>query len=45
MNCPFCGTPLQETTHGRYFCPNCGIVGEQREPEDQEETRRADYIG
>jgi len=24
-NCSKCGTPLRETTYGRWYCPNCGI--------------------
>ena len=47
LNCPYCGLPLKRTTHGRYFCSNHGIVGEDRDIDNEEsdENRRAEYIG
>lgn len=41
-NCPYCGTKLQETTWGRKFCPNCGIIEESKEISKEKETS---YIG
>jgi len=40
-NCPYCGTPLQETNWGRWFCPNHGIIEEEKEENGKEKT----YIG
>jgi uncharacterized Zn finger protein (UPF0148 family) len=40
--CPYCGTPLKETTWKRKFCPNCGIIDE---PEEQDKKETPDYIG
>jgi len=43
-NCPYCGTLIKETTFGRKFCPNCGIIPEEEtENESKEESRS--YIG
>ena len=38
--CPFCGTPLKETNWKRLFCPNCGIIEEDKNNriEDDGET-------
>ena len=33
--CPYCGTKLDETTHGRKHCPNHGII-ENGESEGEE---------
>ena len=41
-NCPYCGTKLDETNWGRFFCPNCGIVGGE-EPTSDDDKRS--YIG
>ncbi len=42
--CPYCGTPLKETSWGRKFCPNCGIISEgENQTEDPNEKRT--YIG
>ena len=41
-NCPKCGTKLRETTWGRWFCPNCGII-EVEKPEENNEKKS--YIG
>jgi uncharacterized Zn finger protein (UPF0148 family) len=30
-NCPYCGTRLVETNWGRKWCPNCGMVEEEKE--------------
>ena len=38
INCPYCGTQLQRTSHNRLWCPNCGIV-EETTPEDKEGER------
>ncbi len=39
--CPFCGVTLDETTAGRWHCPNHGIVeGEVDDPEGER-----NYIG
>jgi len=40
-NCPYCGVPLKETSWGRKFCPNCGIIDETKDEEDKERG----YIG
>jgi uncharacterized Zn finger protein (UPF0148 family) len=38
-NCPFCGTPLKDTTFGNKWCPNCGKIEElKEEDEDKERT-------
>jgi uncharacterized Zn finger protein (UPF0148 family) len=42
-NCPFCGTYLLETTFGRKFCPNHGIIEEEQDIVYDEKSRR--YIG
>jgi len=39
--CYICGTKLKETTYGRKFCSNCGIV----EEESKSESEEARYIG
>ena len=38
--CPYCGTPLNKINFGRYFCPNCGIIDEEKEiiKEDRKQT-------
>lgn len=43
-NCPYCGTKLQETSWGRKFCPNHGIIEEPSEMGD-EEREAPSYIG
>lgn len=35
-NCPYCGMPLKETTHGRKFCPNHGIIEEDEKSESKD---------
>jgi len=40
-HCPYCGTELKKTTWNRKFCPNCGIIPENRD-EGEEDAR---YIG
>ncbi len=40
--CPYCGTKLSETTHGRKFCPNHGIIEEEKKSESKETQS---YIG
>ena len=40
--CPYCGTPLKETTLGRKFCPNCGIIEETPQEIKKEDIS---YIG
>lgn len=42
--CPYCGTPLKETTYGRWFCPNHGIVEEESKSENSKNEKRS-YIG
>ncbi len=42
--CYICGTELRETTHGRMFCPNCGIIEEESESKS-EEKNNSSYIG
>jgi len=42
-NCPYCGTPLKETTYDRLWCPNCGIV--QDEKQEEKEKGDISYIG
>lgn len=42
-NCPICGTKLLETTHGRKYCPNHGIIEEDKESEENGEEKT--YIG
>ena len=34
--CPYCGTKLSETTHGRNHCPNHGIINEEEKSESEE---------
>ena len=41
--CPICGTPLKETTWGRFYCPNHGIINGNEELPDDEVKRS--YIG
>jgi len=43
MNCPTCGTELRQTTYGRKFCPNHGVVddGDYEHKSDEEPS----YIG
>lgn len=45
-NCPICGTPLKDTSYGRKFCPNHGIIDDddRAEQEDKEERERG-YLG
>jgi len=43
MLCTYCGTELTEQGDGNYLCPNCGILKEQREIEDEEKPRS--YVG
>jgi len=40
--CPFCGTPLKETTFGRKFCPNHGIIEGDEKSESEENPS---YVG
>lgn len=40
--CPYCGTRMQRTSWNRSFCPNCGIIEEIEEENDEKERR---YIG
>jgi uncharacterized Zn finger protein (UPF0148 family) len=40
-NCPTCGTKLIKTNYGRSWCPNCGIIEEEKESEERELS----YIG
>lgn len=42
-NCPYCGTPLKDTTYGRKFCPNHGIIEEGEEKSESKET--PSYLG
>lgn len=39
--CPYCGTPLKETNWARKWCPNCGIIEETNNNEDN----YSGYIG
>ena len=41
-NCPFCGTKLKETTWGRKFCPNHGIIEEEEKSESEDNPP---YVG
>lgn len=41
-NCPYCGTPLRETSWGRKVCPNCGIIDE---PEEKSSDEQPSYCG
>jgi len=41
--CPYCGTKLSETTHGRKFCPNHGIIEEGEEKSESKEI--PSYLG
>ena len=38
-HCPYCGTPLRETTYNRNWCANCGII------EEQEPSTKDSYDG
>ncbi|GEM_PF-2341630 len=37
-NCPYCGTKLIKTTYGRKWCPNCGVIEEEKVREDSEKS-------
>ena len=41
-NCPYCGTPLKDTTHNRKWCPNHGIIEEGGKSESE---GNPSYIG
>ncbi len=43
-NCPYCGVTLNETTHGRWYCPNHGIVEGELESKSEEKSNSS-YIG
>ncbi len=45
--CPICGTELVDTTWGRKFCPNHGIIDEESKEYSNEDNNRSDksYIG
>jgi uncharacterized Zn finger protein (UPF0148 family) len=43
-HCSFCGAKLYETNHGRWYCPNCGIVDEGNR-DDHESSGDVSYIG
>ncbi len=44
--CPYCGTPLKETTHGRWLCPNHGIIEEiKSENLENSENKKRSYLG
>jgi len=32
--CPYCGVILKETTWGRWYCPNHGIIEEEKDSEE-----------
>jgi uncharacterized Zn finger protein (UPF0148 family) len=40
-NCPYCGCALKETSYGRLWCPNCGIVEDVEADKDD----KGSYIG
>ena len=42
--CPKCGMQLKVNDWGQYFCPNCGIFDEERQPEDTNKKEQS-YIG
>jgi uncharacterized Zn finger protein (UPF0148 family) len=44
-NCPYCGTPLQETTFNRLWCPNHGIIEDNPKSEESEENKKRSYLG
>ena len=37
-NCPYCGCELKETSLGRLWCSNCGIIDNYEYEEKGEET-------
>jgi len=39
--CPYCGAKLIETTWGRKFCRNCGVLDSTEESEE----KNPKYIG
>jgi len=42
MNCPYCGTKLQQTNWGNNWCPNCEkIIDELKESDVKDPS----YIG
>lgn len=41
--CPRCGLKLDETTLGRSFCKNCGIIDEELESKLKKEEM--EYVG
>lgn len=40
--CPYCGTKIKYVVGGKDFCPNCGVI---EEPEEKEENGDRSYIG
>lgn len=34
--CPDCGVRLNKTTHGRWYCPNHGIIEEEESSEEKD---------
>lgn len=42
-NCPYCGVQLLETSWGRRFCPNHGIIEEEKEDEYKYQNKEEGY--
>ena len=38
-NCPYCGCEMKKLDDDAYFCPNCGII------KNQKESEKDSYIG
>jgi predicted RNA-binding Zn-ribbon protein involved in translation (DUF1610 family) len=43
--CVICGTELKQTTFGRYFCSNCGMIEENQDNFEDKGSKEASYIG
>lgn len=45
-NCPYCGTRLIETNWGRRWCPNHGVIEEEKKEEYKYDVDKyKGYIG
>lgn len=47
MFCKKCGCPLSETTYGRRFCKNCGILLENQDLNEESKLKKEEmeYAG
>ena len=44
-NCVICGTKLEITNLGNWFCMNCGIIEVNQDIKEEKNGKKKSYIG